>query len=391
MDAISMKDVKGLIHAGTGPRVSIYAPMQEKGIHVRQNRIQYKTLLTRARKELEKRNISTGNADGYLSKAAERLDDTLFWEHQGKGLAVFLAENVYREYRLPRPFQPDVIAGDSFYVTPLIPLCQENICFYILSLNQGKVRLFKATPWSIREEKVPGMPQDISEVLQFDNPEENIQWHTGSPGRSGNKRPPLFHGHGSGFDESDKRTLRFVHQVNKAVHQHLNPANAPMVVAAVESVVPIYENVNTYPHLMDTAITRNPEDIPPNNLLAQALTIVQPYFDRSRKQKLLEYGNLSSRPGKTASKPEEVVAAAIDGQIDTLFLAENQHLWGQVQSEPSSRVLIHQTRKDEEEELLNLSAIHTLNSDGTVYIIKEREMPSDSSVAAIFRYPAVHA
>jgi hypothetical protein len=69
--------------------------------------------------------------------------------------------------------------------------------------------------------------------------------------------------------------------------------------------------------------------------------------------------------GKASSEVGKVVLAAQDGRVDVLFVAE--------EGGPT-------------EDLLDLTAIHTILSRGTVYAVPPADMPDGAAVAAVFRF-----
>jgi hypothetical protein len=53
----------------------------------------------------------------------------------------------------------------------------------------------------------PGLedvPTSIAEALKYDDPEKNLQFHTGTTGGGGGERSAMFHGQGAGNDEQER-------------------------------------------------------------------------------------------------------------------------------------------------------------------------------------------
>ena len=69
-----------------------------------------------------------------------------------------------------------------------------------------------------------------------------------------------------------------VQQVDHAVRQALSNGSAPLLLAGIAYLLPIYREANTYPQLIEEDITVNPDDLPLNELHAQAWAIVAPRF-----------------------------------------------------------------------------------------------------------------
>ena len=91
--------------------------------------------------------------------------------------------------------------------------------------------------------------------------------------------PATFHGQGGGSDENEKNELlRYFRLVSDGLTEFLEEDGVPLVLAGVEYLLPIYKEANTYPNLMDTVITGNPDLLSADKLHKSAWDIVSPRF-----------------------------------------------------------------------------------------------------------------
>jgi hypothetical protein len=118
-------------------------------------------------------------------------------------------------------------------------------------------------------------------------------------------------------------------------------------------------------------------------LREQAWSIVKPYFDRSRRDAVAEY-HKSAGTGFTASGLSDVISAAVHGRVRFLFMAENVQFWGKFDPEANT-VAVHRQPEKDDEDLLDLAAYQTLNHAGTIYVMREEEVPG-SPVSAVLRF-----
>jgi hypothetical protein len=162
--------------------------------------------------------------------------------------------------------------------------------------------------------------------------------------------------------------------------------NTPLVLAGVDYLVPIYQEANDYPHLIGDALEGNPEQFSPEELHRDTWKIVKPYFSEDRQDSINRYLSLTGNNDELASSDvEEIVAASHHGQVDVLFVASQQQVWGTFDPEDYS-VKIHDEYSPGDQDLLDLAAIQTLMTDGKVYEITDGEMPEGEIIASIFRY-----
>ena len=83
----------------------------------------------------------------------------------------------------------------------------------------------------------------------------------------------------------------------------------------------------------------------------------------------------------------KVISAAVYQQIDVLFVDEQAHQWGRFDTD-SNTLVLHDDEHPGDDDLLDLAAVHTLLSSGTVLTLPKDQMPTDEPIAAILRYPA---
>ncbi|NNF03070.1 MAG: hypothetical protein HKN17_01280, partial [Rhodothermales bacterium] len=138
MDLISSEDVRMLCSERSGPCVSIYMPTHRVWSERNQDRIQFKTLLSRAADQLVRAGYA--DADALLADAKELLKgDPGFWRHQADTLAVFIGPGEFHRFRLPATLEERVRVGDTFHVRPLVQLLAGSGRFHALSLSRGRV------------------------------------------------------------------------------------------------------------------------------------------------------------------------------------------------------------------------------------------------------------
>jgi hypothetical protein len=201
MDIVTREDLKQLVERQEGPCVSIYQPAHRAGPDTRsyaqQDPVRFKNLLREAEQRLRAGGVSTPAAAELLQSSRRLLDDPVFWQYQADGLAVFVAQGAMRTFRVPVGFEELVVVAPSFHIKPLLPLLTGDGLFYVLALSQNEVRLLAGTRDHMGEVELPGAPRSLAEALRYDDPERQLQFHTGTPG-GGDRRAAMFHGQGTG-------------------------------------------------------------------------------------------------------------------------------------------------------------------------------------------------
>ena len=366
-----------------------YMPMQKAGPDIRQNPIRFKNLMREAEERLDAVGISHKEAVELLSPAYE-LDTGEFWENQDHGLAIFISPEVFRYYSLPSEYQELVVVTAQFHLKPLLHLINNDGRFYLLALSQKDVRFFEGTRSSVREVEVENMPKSLDQALNYDETAQEGQFRIAtSRGGTSNSfvQPGSFHGQGSpDRDKHQQDILQFFNAVDAALSEKLRNQKAPLVLAGVEYLHPIYKEANNYLHLVDDGLTGNPEILRPEELHDQAWQIVEPLFQQAEKEASSRYQELAGADtGKTSHDVKEIISAAYYQRVDSLFVPVGQQLWGKFNLDTMG-VDLHPEPEPDDEDMLDFAAIHTLLNGGTVYAVEPEKVPEKASAAAIFRY-----
>ncbi len=385
MTLISKTELQSLIAARRSPCISIYLPTHEAGRETRQDPIRLKNQLSEVEAQLSQKDFgdfSKADAQQLLKPAYDLLEDTEFWRHQNIGLALFLAPDEFRCYRVPSKFDPLTVVEARFYTKPLLPLVTDDSQFYILAASQNKVALYQATRDSVQSVDLGNTPLSLEEALRYDDAEASLQSHPSN--RGGGKI--IFHGQGGGKDTQNSDILRFFHLVSDGVENVLAKETIPLVFIGVDFLFPIYKQANRYPHLMPEAIDFQPDQLSPEEIRDRALTTLEPYFSASRKEALEAYGRLQDK-GQATDDLKTILNASHDGQIDTLLIAADTQIWGSFDA--STRQISHHTeRRADSQDLLNLAATQALFTDAKIYILDRADMPN-ADAAATLRYPVL--
>lgn len=363
--------------------VSVYMPTHRSLPEVAQDPIRFKNLLKEAAKECEAKGLSQPDREALLKPAQSLLDDSIFWRYQSDGLAVFLAADDFRNYRLPISFDEFSIVGERFHVKPLLPLLGSDERFFVLALSQNAVRLVEGTRFGASEVELENAPGSLAEITGDYDFEAQLQFHTGSR-QVGDARAAVFHGHGGADNDVKTRISEYFRRIDHALQATLRDEQAPLVLAGVESLFPIYRSVNSYGQLLEGGISGNPETLHAEDLCQRAREIVTPVFRAARGEAEERFHALAGT-GRTSSDLKEVVMAADDGRVETLIAGVGSQVWGRFEREKRS-VVVHEQYEPDDIDLLDLSAVRTVMNGGTVFSADSDATPGAGPIAAIYRY-----
>ena len=387
MEIPSIGELRALSEQHNGPCISMFLPTHRSGMETHQDPLRLRNHIRAAENRLLLDHLRTTQVEHVLQPIQALLEDESFWLHPGDGLALFRSPDTFRTYWLPSSFKEQVVVTDHFYLKPLLPFLSKDERFSILALSQNEVRLLQATHYSVRKVDLPAVvPRGLAEALTYDEPENELQYHSSSSGvrGKGGRRATIFHGQGVGIDDSRADLLRYFQRVDRGLHELLRDEQAPLVLACVESLFPLYREVNTYPHLLDQGVPGNPDKLSAETLLRQAWAIMEPYLLLAREQAAARYREYTET-GRASHNVREIIAAAFHGQVESLFIAIDQEQWGTFH--PATNTLhVHRVARYHDDDLLDIAATQTLLHSGSVYAVGQAQVPGGELVAAVFRY-----
>jgi hypothetical protein len=383
MHQFSKNDLKQLMSPEDGMHVSIYMPTYRAGAETRQNPIRFKNLLRQAEELLLAKPLSSEAVQALLEPLQPFIDDDEFWQHQSDGLAVLRRADTLRLFHLPTIVEELVVVSHQFHLKPLLPYMTENTHFYVLDLSQNAVRMVRCTRLHASEVALPQVPKNLAEALQYHDPEQQLQVHTGSP-RGDGRQSAVYHGQGGAKESEKDDILAYLRQIDQGLHDILRDEQAPLVLAGVDYLHPIYRQANTYRHLLDQGITGNCEHLSVDELRTMAWRLVEPIFRQAQAEARATY----KRYAETEQASDDlatILSAAHFGRVDTLFVTVGVQQWGTF--DPKTQQLqLSEANRGDTSDLLNLAVIQTFLKGGTVYAVEAEHMPTKQPLAAVFRY-----
>ena len=392
LDVLTQDQARSLVEAGGWPRVSMFLPTVRAGRETEGGGIQLKNVLKDAEHQLEARGMRGPEVDKLLHGAQEWVGDSDFWQHQHEGLAVYASQEGMQAYKVPRTLDPLAVVGEHFALKPLLPLAAEGGAFYLLALSENHVRLFRGTVEGLTPVEPPDLPKNFSEAMQIDmdaSPEHQVRTG-GSPQGAGLRQPAMFHGQGTAGDKrAHKRWLfDFCRTIDHALRPEfeLGRSGAPLILACVDELLPIYKEANTYKNLLERHVEGNTDHLKPHELHERAWPIARSVFAHGRDLALERYRSLAGSDQSSADV-EEVILAAQEGRVDTLLLAVDERIPGRFDAKQRTVTRGASGNGSETAEDLGEQAIAlAYQNGGTVYGFQREQMPGQVPLAAIFRY-----
>lgn len=374
--AVEAAELKGLIQTTTSPALSIYLPMVRATVTPEQNAVHLKNALGGVEEQLRDRGMDRTGACSLLAPVRSLLDERAFWSHQQDGLALLRSPDTFERYQLPFSVRPQVVVADAPYVVPLFRSLAHGSLFHVLALSQGAVRLIQCDARGASEVDTSelGIPHSLEDALRYDDLQKPESRHPTASGP----------GHGDDGEDRKGQVRRYIHAVEAGISRHLGSTGAPLVLAGVDYERAMYRETTGYQAVLAKGIEGNPDHLRPAQLMDQARPVMESHW-RVEMSALRDRYETALAHGGAACELDEVLWAAYDGRIETLFVEDGAEAWGM--ADAGERVVeASDQRGPGINELHDLAARRSLMNGGRVMTLDGDAMPCEGPIAAIYRY-----
>lgn len=364
-------------HEGDGPTISAYVEI-DSGDAKEKNEIRWKNRHREAAHQLEAQKIDPERVEALLAPLNDALED-VGEDAAVEGLGVFAAEGVFHRVAVPVDKDGSTWVGPHFYVRPLFDAARTLSTGFVLSLSQGLVQLHRLWGDRMTEIALNDTPLSLEDAVGRELTEQALQSHSGGAGAWGTA---IFHGQGGGVDDVKPEIRKFFSMVDRSVTSVVGKSRSHVILAGTDRMVAMYRGLSELDHIAEEFIPGSPDGLPSGDLLTGAKSALASLQTKTNAAAGSQLDEALGQSGAT-QKIDEVVLAAMDGRIDTLFITRDEKTWGSV--DLGRREVSSSSEQDGmAEELVNLAAVYTHRNGGSVCVLDE--LPADEHVAAILRH-----
>lgn len=387
----SREQLDALMADTTAPAISIFLPTHVAGREISQDSVRLRNQLDEARRQLVEGGMRGPDADTLLKPGYDLVHDGAYWRHQQEGLAVFLSPGRHHVFKLPVGVPEQMFIDDRFHVRPLLPAVSEGGRFVVLAISLKQAAVYEGGKSGLREIPPEDLPRNMDNLF---NGGPNIQGEAEGRDDGTVRKPvtanaadaPAYAEAGSQKLVTNDEVMQYLKQLSGCMEQYLGGTHTPLVLVADERVSGHFKTVCKYRHLVEPAITQPPEALSRDELHRRSLELVKPRFEQGLRNAADRFRMLNGdNNAKGVADPAQVVTAAAQGRVDTLFVRAGAQCWGRWLAD-AQRAVMHHDRKEGDRELIDYAAGHVVAKDGTVYELPEDQMPANSPVAAILRF-----
>lgn len=383
MDSLKEDYAAGLLEACEPPCLSLYQPTHRHHPENQQDPIRFRNLVKVLEESLLQR-YPTDEIRPLLDPFLALADDHDFWNHTLDGLAVLGARGMFRVYRLQRPVSELVVVADSFHTKPLMRILQSADRYQILGLSRQEIKLFEGNRDALDEiEPAHGVPRTITEALG----EELTESHqtVASYGGVGGSHSPMHHGHGGKASEVDSDAERFFRAIDRGIlEHHSQPSALPLILATLPEHRHMFHQVSHNPFLLVEGIDIHPDALPIDELRQRAWQVFEPHYLARLAALVEEFGRARSQD-LGHDELARVARAVAVGRVATLLIEADREVPGRIDAATGDVEFDDLAPLEIDDALDDLGAL-ALKMGGEVVIVPTERMPTETGIAAIYRY-----
>ncbi len=364
--------------------LSLYMPTHHTHPENLQDSILFKNLAKQLEESLMQK-YSPAEVQTYLEPVYALVDDNDVWDHTLEGLAVFSSTGIFKVVGLNTSVSELAMVADSFHTKPLRHYLQSADNYHVLCVTLEDIRLFEGNRHSLTAIKLASdIPKTITEALG----DQLTDKHTtvASYGGTGGESSPMHHGQGGNKEETEKDAEKFFRMVADVIYEHYSkPSGWPLILATLPEHQSLFQRVNKNPLLLPTGISINPSAVSPDKLATMAWEIMEPEYNMKLDSQVAKFEQ-SRANGKGSDDYKEVAVAAVEGRVDTLLVEADRIIAVRVTNLVTGNTQKKDLTNPKVDDLLDDMGELVIKMGGQVMVIPTDKMPSETGLAAIFRY-----
>ena len=184
----------------------------------------------------------------------------------------------------------------------------------------------------------------------------------------------------------NKDAERFFRLVANLVEEtYSKPTGWPLVLAALPEHHNLFQKVSKNPYLVDKGISINPSSVLPDQLAEMAWEIMEPEYLQKLDSLVDRFGQAKGK-GKGSDDLKEVAVAAVEGRVDTLLVEADRLIGVRITNLVTGNTQKKDLENPRVDDLLDDMGELVTKMGGQVMVLPPEKMPSQTGLAAIFRY-----
>jgi Bacterial archaeo-eukaryotic release factor family 7 len=380
-------DLERLIASEVGPHLSLFLPApviandtaEEVGIR-------FDNLLRSAHASLTRYWMPELEAREFLRPLESLASEVLQLNQRRHNVAIFVCSKTCEVFRIDHPLSEQLTIARAFHFRPLLPCLDEPDPYAVLTLSQQRVALFASTHTGLEpvEDFMPESFEKVEAELMVEPQTQARSTATGGRDKQG----VVFHGQGGARDVEKVDLANYLKHVDSSVCSYLRQhMGTSLILAGVDSLTAMYRANSHCDRIVEHTLSGNIDHLSAEELQARVVSVAGDDLHNRRKQKGVR---IREHDVLVATDPEQVLVAASEGRIETLFIDRDATLYGIFMADQGTLKEVHRVPSgdpgDSSHDLIELAAVQTIKTGGSVYVVPADDMPVAKRMVAALRF-----
>lgn len=366
-----------MMEKGKRPVISIYVDTNIKKPDRLENPIRFKNLVKEAQASLKDKEFK-GFKD-LFSLFKEMEEDALFWEGATESLAILGDEEECIVYKLPVNVKSLAIVSDSYYIKPMLRSFQSYGHYHVLGLNRDNFILFEAD-----RDGIHGIPVDEKDsTMEGVLGTEKTAPHLSVASIGGDQS--MYHGHGGAKDERKVDQEKFFRHVDAFILENYSkPYKIPLILVGLDEHQGEFRKLTKNKYLINEGIKVDVDSQDKKSLHEKVQNVMKELFKKELKERMDIFSEAHAKD-LGSDDLVQIGRAIAEGKVATLYLEENKVHPGLF--DPQLGTIVQGKIADPRVgDVYDDMAEVVLSRGGEVLILDNEDMPTESDIAAVYRY-----
>jgi hypothetical protein len=387
MPLFTSNDFERLVANVGGPHLSLFLPSPfVSNDTLEEEDIRLGNLLRSAHQSLTKYWMPDSESREFLQPLKSVSQELLQLNPRRQNVAIFLCGQSFDVFRIAHELNERLIIARAFHIRPLLPCLDEPDPYAVLTLSQHRVALYANTRAGLQP-VTDVMPESFENFEAMLTAEPQTQVRAAAIGGR-NKQGTVFHGQGGVRDVEKVDLENYLKHVDHSVHTYLTQhSGTRLILAGVDSLTATYRANSRCDSIVKNTLQGNVDHLSVEELQRRVESVVGDELHERRKQKFLR---IREHDVPVAEDPEQVLIAASEGRIETLFIDRNATLYGLFIADQGTLKELHHAPSggpvDSSHDLIELAAVQTIKTGGSVYAVPASDMPVAKRMVAALRF-----
>jgi hypothetical protein len=345
----------------SSPCISVYVPTHRQHPANQGDVLSFRVLVKQLEESLQK--YPAKDVSKIIKSFNTLGEDKNFWDNNLEGLVILATSEIFYPIRISKEVSPLVIVGDSFHTHPLQRYLQTTDRFHVLAINQHHIRLFEGDRYHLDEVK---LDNDILSIAANVVDENDVKFDGDREKRSG---------------DIDK----FFYEVDRAIcDRYSRPMELPLILSTLAEHHKRFKKISHNPYLLNNGINLNPDTIAIQALQKKAWEVMSLQY-LTKLVDLSEEFDLANSNHVGSDDLQEIAEATAAGRVATLMIEADRLISGRFDAR-TGELELHPEEINEVDDLLDDLGRVVEKKKGKVWVVPAWQMPSNTGVAAIYRY-----